>query len=55
MQNSSVSAVTDGRGHGDKKIQMRDISEGNFTGCRGITGRESVEERESNMTPKALA
>lgn len=54
MQNSSVSAATDGRGHGDKKIQMRDILDLDSVGRRGMTGRGSVEERKANVTSKAL-
>lgn len=53
-QNSSVSAATDGRGHGDKRIQMRDISEMDSVGRRGMTGTGSVEERKSPVTSKAL-
>lgn len=53
MQNSSVSAATDGRGHGDKRIQMRDISELDSVGRRGMTGTGSVEERKANVTSQA--
>lgn len=36
MQNSSVCVATDGRGNGDKRTQMRDTSEVDSTGYRGI-------------------
>ena len=36
MQDPSVSAATDGRGNGGKRTQMRDTSEVDSTGYRGI-------------------